>query len=163
MFNKEGSGASLKTALSNSNVILDTSKATSLSSMFGYSAVLDVPVINTTSADQVDRIFESSRILKTIDTLVLRDNGSQTFNNVFVNCNELENLAIEGAIGQNGFNVQWCSKLTHDSLISIINALQDKTSDTSGTVWKVTVGETNLAKLSDDELEIARQKGWNIA
>lgn len=163
MFNKEAGGASLKAALNNANVVLDTSKATSVGSLFGYSGVTEAPVIDTTSSDQLDRVFESSRQMITIEKLVLRADGSQTFINVFANCIALENLVIEGVIGQNGFNVQSCSNITNDSLMSIINALQDKSADTSGTEWKVTIGATNLAKLTAEEIDIAKQKGWTVA
>lgn len=163
LFNKETNGASLKDALNNANIVLDTSQATNLGSLFGYSGVTEVPVIDTTSTAKLDRIFESSRQLKTIDKLVLRENGSQTFADVFINCIALQNLVIEGVIGNNGFNVQWSTKLTHDSLMSIINALQDKSADTSGTVWKVTIGETNLAKLTAEEIDAANEKGWIVA
>ena len=44
----------------------------------------------------------------------------------FINCTALEDLVIEGVIGNNGFSVQWSTKLSHDSLMSIMNALQDK-------------------------------------
>ena len=162
MFNREANGYSLKVALNDAGVALDTSKATSLSSLFGYSNVTEVPAIDTASLPKLDRIFEGSRQLKTIDKLVLKEDGSQTFVNVFVNCVALENLVIEGVIGQNDFNVQWSTKLTHDSLMSILNALQDKSTDTSGTVWKVTIGETNLAKLTTEEINAVKQKGWTI-
>lgn len=81
------------------------------------------------------------------------------FASTFDYCYELQNLTIDGVIGQNGFNVRWSTKLTHDSLMSIINALQTKTSGT----WTVTLGSTNLAKLTDAEKAIATQKGWTLA
>ena len=68
----------------------------------------------------------------------------------------------DSVIGQNGFNVQWSTKLSHDSLMSIINALKDYSEDTSGTVWTVTIGSENLAKLTDAELKIAWDKKWEV-
>lgn len=75
-------------------------------------------------------------------------------------CDYLEILNIEGTIGKNGFNVSWSKLLTHDSLMSIINALEDKTSDTSGTTWKVSLGTDNIAKLTETEQLQASAKGW---
>lgn len=94
--------------------------------------------------------------------IILKADSSQAFTNNFTNCVALENLIIEGAIGQNGFNIQPCSKLTHDSLVSIINALQDKSTDTSRAEWKITIGATNLAKLTAEEIDIAKQKNWSV-
>jgi hypothetical protein len=82
-----------------------------------------------------------------------------SFSNTFSGCIALENLTMGGTIGQNGFNVSESTKLTHDSLMSIINCLEAKTEGT----WAVTLGTTNLAKLTDAEKAIATQKGWTLA
>lgn len=47
------------------------------------------------------------------------------FSNAFNGCAALENLTIDGVIGQNGFNVSWSTKLSAKSIKSIINALSD--------------------------------------
>jgi len=99
--------------------------------------------------------------LRSID--VVRVKKETTFTNAFYYCTALENLTIEGVIGQNGFDVSRSVLLTHDSLMSIIDALADYSADTSGTVWTVTLGETNLAKLSEEEIGIAESKGWVLA
>ena len=85
------------------------------------------------------------------------------FNSVFNYAASLKELRVDGIIGQNGFDVHWSTKLTHDSLMSIISALQDKSADTSGTEWKVTLGTENLAKLSEEEISVAEEKGWVLA
>lgn len=79
----------------------------------------------------------------------------------FQACVELSTLNIEGVIGTNGFDVHWSAKLTHESLMSIINALKDYSG--SGMAYTVTLGTTNLAKLTDEEKAIATQKGWTLA
>jgi hypothetical protein len=79
---------------------------------------------------------------------------------IFYKCSSLENLTIIGQIKISGLSVQY-SPLSHDSLMSIINALADKTG-VSGT-FKVTLGATNLAKLTADEIAIAEGKGWTLA
>lgn len=94
---------------------------------------------------------------------VIRVAQQDRFQDTFVNCLALENLTIEGTIGQNGFNVQWSTKLTHDSLMSIVNALADYSTDTSGTTWTVTLGSANIAKLTEEEQAIATSKGWILA
>lgn len=95
---------------------------------------------------------------KSIEKLVF-GTTSGTFSNVFNDASNLENLVIEGKINRNGLNFQW-SPLTHDSLMSIINALEDYSTDTSGTAWTITLGATNVAKLTADELQLIRDKGW---
>ena len=98
-----------------------------------------------------------------LESVEIKVNENTVFNQMWTNCTALINLVIHGTIGQNGFNVKWSTLLSHDSLMSIINALQDKTGDTSGTSWVCTLGTENLAKLSDAEKAIATEKGWSLA
>ena len=127
--------------------------------MFGYSLVteieqtLDFSTITTTVANT----FTGSKV----KTARIKLSEAVAANNMFQNSSELTNLIIEGTIGKNGFNFQW-SPLSHDSLMSIINALADKTGDTSGTTWTVTIGAENLAKLTTEEIGIADAKGWDL-
>ena len=145
-------------------VSFTTKNCTGFGSMFAYSQFLKrTGVIDTTACDSFSDTFRADSLV-TIDKLILRDDGSQTFVRTFAtNPKELTNLTIEGVIGQNGFNVQWSPKLTHDSLMSIINALKDYSADTSGTTYTVTLGETNLKKLTNDELLQIDAKGWRYA
>ena len=117
--------------------------------------------MNTSNSNTIATMFSACYGLVTIDKLILKSDGSQTITNVFNQCYDLENITVEGVIG-NDINLQWSTKLTHDSLMNVINALQDKTGDTSGTIWTATIGETNKAKLTDDELDIAYKKGWYV-
>jgi hypothetical protein len=73
----------------------------------------------------------------------------------------LENVTFEGTIGQNGLNFSWSINLSHDSLMSIINCLKDYSG--TGTTKTVTLGATNLAKLTTAEKAVATQKGWTLA
>ena len=50
-----------------------------------------------------------------------------------------------------------CQNLTHDSLMVVINGLQTVT-----TKQTLTLGSTNLAKLTDDEKKVATDKGWTL-
>ena len=52
-----------------------------------------------------------------------------------------------------------CSKLTHDSIMNVIN----KAADVTAAPATLTLGSTNLAKLSDEEKAIATNKGWTLA
>ena len=74
----------------------------------------------------------------TIDKISV--NANIVYEAAFDQCTNLKNIVIKGVIGQNGFNVSASPLLTHDSLMSIINALKDfreyttitKTFDTGG-------------------------------
>ena len=52
------------------------------------------------------------------------------------------------------------NNLTHDSLAAMINNLYDYS---GGTAHTLTIGATNLAKLSAEEIAAATAKNWTIA
>lgn len=122
--------------------------------------VTSLGIIDARNVNSLPRTFQSMHNCVSIQKLILKDDGSQTFNNTLAYCYELVDIVIEGLIGNNGFSVSNSTKLSHDSLMSIINALQDKTS--VGDTWTVTLGKTNLEKLTDAEKAIATQKGWTL-
>ena len=75
----------------------------------------------------------------------------------FDGCNALETI-----IGNPNFKVsidfKSCKKLTYDSLMVVINGLQTVTSTQT-----LTLGSTNLAKLTEADKQIATDKGWTLA
>jgi hypothetical protein len=100
----------------------------------------------------------------------------------FCNCNALTSLHLPSGFGQNATTLYNCfygcsaltditgnpnfkesvgfsysKNLTHDSLMVVINGLQTVTGKT------LTLGTTNLAKLTDAEKKVATDKGWTLA
>ena len=131
--------------------------ASSIHALLYYSKVSDTKVtIYAVGANNSTSIFANAKELHTIRKIVVSEMNK--FTSWFDYCYALENLAIEGTIGQKGFNVQWSTKLSHDSLMSIINALKDNSgSDTWNTI---TLGPDNIAKLTQEERDIMEQKHW---
>lgn len=103
-------------------VVLDTSNAKSVASMFSSSGVLRIGEISTISAGSLTNIFAGTSNLVTIEKLILKSDGTQTFNNAFNNATALENITIEGVIGNN-INFSACTKLSKVSITSIMQAL----------------------------------------
>lgn len=151
----------IKQRLIDCGVKLDLSKCTNLYQTFLYSTTSELPEISALNSTTFQQTFSDCAKLVTIDKLILKSDGSQTWASAFHNTQTIENIVIEGVIGQNGFNIQQCTKLTHDSLMSIINALKDN----SGTdTWNtITLGAENIAKLTPEELEIMDLKQWNYS
>lgn len=152
----------LKQALDNSGTELDTSKSNYMSAFIQGSLITRCPKIsieNCKTSSSTSYMFALSPI-ETIEKLVV---SAETYfePSTFRECTKLKNLTVEGAIGRNNLDVHWSAELTRDSLLTILNALTDKTG-VSGT-WTVTLGETNLAKLSEDDIAVAEQKGWVLA
>ena len=141
-------------------VRLDTSLCAGFSYTFFSSLIEAIPVIDATGASKLEYTFYQAGKLRSIEKLILKTDGSQTFTTTFGSCSSLEHIAIQGCIGNN-ISFSHSSKLTHDSLISILNALKDF----SGTeeTRKLTLGAANLAKLTAAEKAIAENKGWSLA
>lgn len=124
---------------------------------------VDVEITNPNPeywANNANSTFYKADKVVTIKKLTV--DSTVKFSNTFGYCNSLQNIILDGTIGQNGFDIHW-SPLTHDSLMSILGVLADYAADTSGTSWVVTLGTDNLAKLTDQEKAIATEKGWTLA
>lgn len=154
----------LKNLLKNQNVVLDMSATTAMTYFSQYGVLTHVPVLDLRNCANLSYMFLGNSVLVEIEKIILKDDGSQLFGAYSFNNNAaLQEIRFEGVIGQNGLNFSQSPSLSHDSLMSIINALKDYSTDTSGTVWKVTLGATNKAKLTDTELKIASDKGWTVS
>ena len=152
--------ADLKACLESCGVTLDTSKATNLTQAFAYCyKLITLPKIDLSSANNSGSTFHSSSVLKTIEELVVSE--KTMFSTMFNNCTALENMIVTGTIAQNGFNVQWSTKLSKASIESIINALSSTTSGLTVTISK-TAKETAF---TDDEWDslITTKSNWTIS
>lgn len=104
--------------------------------------------------------FYGCTSLKTVDMEnTLLSKGRMGYSLRFNSCTELENLVFgKQAMGNWDFSNN--TKLTKDSLLSILNGLKNCGDDEN---YTLTLGTINLAKLSDDEKAIATDKGWTLA
>ena len=110
--------------------------------------------------NQLNETFYNCKELVTIEELYMKDNTNGHFS-PFYGCNKLENVLFTGVIKGTGINLSSSTKISHDSIISLLNTLYDYSGTT--TTRKLTLGTTNLAKLSDEEKAIATDKGWTLA
>lgn len=131
-------------------------KPTALNNMFCISKFIHLPEINLLNALKLQSIFDSCSKLVTIDKLILKDDGSQTFPSAFNVCIALENIIIEGRIGQN-FDIHW-SPLTKASIESIMDHLSDTATFT------VTLSQTavNNAFTTEEWQAVINAKPTNV-
>lgn len=161
---------------------LDTSNGTSFSGMVSYcSRLTTIPKLDTSSGTKFDYMFGDCTSLTTVPQLDTSrgTNFYGMFNNcaslttieltsfissssMFYGCLALENLTVTGTItvNNNYLNLSYSPKLTVDSLMSVINALADNTGKTT---YTVTLGATNLSKLTDEQKQIAIDKNYTLA
>lgn len=155
-------------------VKLDTSRLTSVSYiMQGNLSTINFPSIDLTALQgNPNYLFYGNSSLKVIEKVLLKSDGSQAFTNFSFGANEaLEEIRFEGVIGQNGLNLQWSTLLSHDSIVSIINALSTTTSGLSVTLSKTAVNnafetETGVADGTESaewSALIATRSNWTIS
>lgn len=117
----------LSAYLESVGVTLDTSQATEIRNMFYVSpTIVRVPEISAESCTSVEGVFFSCSKLTTIDKLILRSDGTNTFSGTFDWCGNLKEIRFEGVIGN---NIAFASSpLSKESLTSLVNALSPSVS-----------------------------------
>lgn len=111
-------------------------------------------------------MFSGCEALKTIEKIIC--NSLKTSTKILISENHfgiappLENINIEGTIkvDSNHLNLSRYPNLTINSLMSFINSFEDNTDDTQ---YTVTLGTTNLAKLTPEQIAIATSKNILLA
>ncbi len=143
---------------------------------------INISHFNTSNVTDMQQLFYDCESLTTLDLSTWDTSNVTNMRDVFRGCDNLESLNLSSwdmskvtdassiffydekltnlQAPQNistSISFNSCTKLTHDSLMSIINNLATVTSTQT-----LTLGSTNLAKLSDDEKAIATNKGWTL-
>lgn len=114
--------------------------------------------------------------LDSLESIIIPENcKTVTINNCYKISNmtipsSIETLSLLGLYGLKSlnipidfnvsFNISASPYMEHDSLVNILNNLKDLTGDTAKTL---TLGTTNLDKLTEEEKEIAINKNWTLA
>ena len=137
---------------------LDTSKGTNFGNMFyGCKALTSIPQLDTSKGTNFINMFYNCSALTSVPLLNMSSMSSASWGSMFNGCTALENVTFEGTIPVRGNMSVFssCSKLTVDSLMSFINAL---TNMSSSATYTITIGSTNLAKLTEEQIQIATDK-----
>lgn len=74
-------------------------------------------------------------------------------------CTALANITLGDGFNASGLDLHWCP-LTVESMVQILGALAD---NTGATAKALTLGTTNLEKLTDEQIAIATNKNWTLA
>lgn len=166
--------ASSLTSLDISN--FDTSKVTEIDKMFSNNkklTSLKLPSINGKLIKTLNTVFYDTRELVTLNLGHWDLSNVSEMSSPFYNMSKLENFTFPLNLGA-GFDTSMAANhsfckidlskstlLTHDSLMSVINNIYDIASK-GCKVQTLSIGSTNLSKLTEDEIAIATNKGWNV-
>ena len=156
---------------------INIKNVTNISGMFSGSGLITAKGLNTSKAQYINNLFASCENLEEIDSLEC--NNVTNIQNIIYNCSKLVNLGGFINLGKKytqkttnyihyKLDLSYCTELTHDSLMNVINNLYDLnlTYNVAGGrklyTQSLALGRTNLAKLTEEEIAIATSKGWNI-
>ena len=136
----------------------DTSNVTDMSNMFSScSSLTSVPQLDTRNVTSMNRMFNYCSSLTSVPQL---DTSKVIeFSFIFNNCISLETIHMFNM--KVNFDISSSTKFTREALVEIINNCYDVT--TLNKTAKLTMGSTNLAKLTDEDKLIATNKGWTLA
>lgn len=131
--------------------LLNTDKCTSMTFMFiDCPKLTTIPLYNTSNVTQMYGTFDSCTKLEIIPALDVSKVEQMT--NIFNGCTNLKSILMTGM--KVSFNISASTKFERTDLVTILNNLATVTTATT-----LTMGATNLAKLTDEDKAIATNKG----
>lgn len=162
--------------------LVDTSKANNMQAMFSNCTnLMQVPLLNTANVMHFDDMFYNCTSLTTIPqfnttnlysaqlmfggcsklvSLPLFDfTKAEQLRSMLLGCSELTDLKGFINLAVN-LDLSSSRKLTAESILNVINQAKDLSETGTATL---TLGTTNISKLTEEQIAIATSKGWTLA
>lgn len=156
--------------LEDCGVRLDITNAKAVAYLFNYAWTTRVPALNcnTTAYSGLTSVFSNAQYLVTIDELIIRNDGVNTFSNTFTGCKALKNVKFTGVIGRS-ISFSDCP-LTVESMRNVISCLNDFAGTDNEYKYTLTLKSDCWATLDAEGAtapggkmwrDYAEAKGWN--
>lgn len=153
--------------------LLNTSKVTNMISMFfNCSSLTTIPQLDTSKVTNMNNMLNGCSSLTTFPQLdtskvtnisyMLYGCKSLTTLGGFTNLGQAYSTTQSANYGDYTLDLSTSKKLTHDSLMNIINNLYDIKSKGCNP-QSLVLGSTNISKLSAEEIQIATDKGFSVS
>ena len=134
---------------------IDTSNVNNMGYMFvGCKNLTSIPLLNTSKVTNMVVMFRDCTNLTSIPQLDV--SNVTDMNYIFDNCRKLEEIHMTGM--KVSFDISASTLFTREALVEILNNLATVTRTAT-----LKMGATNLAKLTDEDKQIATNKGWTLA
>lgn len=153
--------------------LFDTRNVTNMYNLFyGCRNITEIPALNTSKVMNVSQMFMMCLNLTTVPQLDF--SSVNNMSNIFYYMSSITNLGgflnLGNAYDPNQsanysyytLDLSNQSRITHDSLMNVINNLCD-IANKGVKPQKLVLGSTNLAKLTAEEIQIATDKGFEIS
>ena len=145
----------------------DFSEVTAITDCMAWSSVTKVPSINLSNARSSPNAIAKAKSLVTVENLIFPTSPfTVNISEFFYLCYALENITITGTIQNTGFDLHWSTKLTIESVTSILTALSKDSSVAAGK--SITFPTAAQAKIQANttakgQYDAAIAAGWTIA
>ena len=137
--------------------LLDTSSVVGMFNMFALCySLTSIPRFNTSNVEDMSDMFSGCSSLTEIPALDV--SKVTNMNNMFYNCSSL--TAIHMTDINADLDISSSTKFTEEALAEIITHLKSVVPYNNRTL---TMGSTNLAKLTEDDKALATRFGWTLA
>lgn len=134
--------------------VLDTSKTTDMSYMFyGCTSLTTIPQLDTSKVTNMRGMFYGCTSLTAVPELDASNVVSM--DSMFTNCSNLTEIHMRNM--KEAFDISSSTLFTREALVEILNNLARLPFSRP-----LTMGETNLAKLTEEDKKIATDKGWKL-
>ena len=134
--------------------LFDTSNVTNMERAFqDCTNLTTIPLFNTSNVTSMHYSFSGCRKLTTIPALDV--SKVIYFDNVFMGCFALKSILMYGM--KQSFDISASTAFEREDLVTILNNLG--VPETNKTL---TIGSTNLAKLTEEDKAIAAAKNWTL-
>ena len=133
----------------------DTSNVTNMEYMFNQCSYLtSIPKFDTSKVTVMVEMFSGCTKLETVPALNV--SNVNYMSGIFGSCSNLKSILMTGM--KVDFDISRSTKFERTDLVTILNNLATVT-----TTKTLTMGATNLAKLTNEDKAIATNKGWTLA
>ena len=122
-----------------------------------FKYIEDVEFINCNFKYFSDNAFSGCSSLTTIN---LPSSVTSINSNSFGACSSLKYVTLGDNFNCNNIDLSASTLYTRETILQWLNALADRTGQTA---YKLTIGATNLAKLTEEDILIATNKNWTLA
>ena len=121
----------------------------------GCKALVNAPMVNLSEVKSTSQMFYGCSSLVNVPIYDLTSVTDTSY--MFSYCSNLETIHMINI--NTNLDIHASTKFTREALLEIIGNLKAQTSGSK----KLTMGSTNLAKLTDEDKAIATNKGWTLA
>ena len=140
--------------------LLDLSSGTNFANAwYNCESLTTFPMLNLSKGTNFYYAWSNNPRLTSLPQLDLSQGTD--FSSAWRNCPNLTNLGGFGAIKES-IDLHWSTLLTAESIMNVITQAADL-NELGLSSRTMTLGSTNLAKLTDEQKAVATNKGWTLA